>query len=166
MSLWERWSKPFEGAGRRSWKNRLGVRGMSKDIVGSWRLIGWRRIDEHGNISYPLGADAVGLLIYGPDGRMAVQMTTKNRPNLAIHDPLSGEPAELARAYSTCLAYFGTYEVDGDFVIHNVQQSLYPNWSNTEQRRPYNCDGQTLILLTPPSESANGAVFNEMSWER
>jgi hypothetical protein len=139
---------------------------MADVIVGSWRLISWRRINERGEVSFPLGENAIGLLIYSADGSMAVQMTANNRPLLTTSDPLNGDAKELAKAYSTCLAYFGAYEVDRDFVTHKVSQSLYPNWSNTTQKRPYNCDGKTLILLTPPSESANGTVFNEMSWER
>ena len=139
---------------------------MASNIVGTWRLTSWRRVNERGEVSFPLGADAVGLLIYDADGNMVVQMTAKYRPILTTSDPLNGDAQELAKAYSTCLAYFGTYEVDDNYVIHRVVQSLYPNWSNSEQRRPYNCDGKTLILLTPPSESADGAVFNEMSWQR
>jgi Lipocalin-like domain len=139
---------------------------MSSDVAGSWRLTGWRRIDASGNITYPLGRDAVGLLIYGPDGSMAVQLAARNRRPIKTSDPLSGDSDELARAYSTCLAYFGTYEVEGDWIVHRITESLFPNWSNTEQRRPYNCDGKTLVLLTPPGESANGAVFNELTWER
>ena len=139
---------------------------MASDIVGSWRLTSWRQVNERGEVRFPLGADAVGLLIYDADGNMAVQMTAKNRPILTTSDPLNGDAQELAKAYSTCLAYFGTYEVDDNYVIHKVVQSLYPNWSNSEQRRPYNCDGKMLILFIPPSESANGAVFNEMSWRR
>lgn len=139
---------------------------MASDIVGSWHLTSWRQVNERGEISFPLGADAVGLLIYSADGNMAVQMTANNRQMLKTKDPLSGEAQDLAKAYSTCLAYFGAYQVDRDYIIHKIAQSLYPNWSNSEQKRPYNCDGKTLILLTPPSENANGAVFNEIAWKR
>lgn len=139
---------------------------MTSTLIGNWHLTQWRRIDSAGNITFPLGADASGILIYSADGSMAVQMTAAKRPNIATTNALNGSMEEQAAAYSTCLAYFGTYEVDDGSVIHKIDKSLFPNWSNTVQKRPFNCDGKILILFTPPSETPSGAVVNEMSWAR
>jgi hypothetical protein len=35
-------------------------------LTGSWRLKAWRRVAGDGTVSYPLGEDATGLLIYTP----------------------------------------------------------------------------------------------------
>jgi len=142
----------------------MGVR--SQDLVGSWKLVAWRRVAEDGASTYPLGDGASGLLIYTADGRMAVQMVAANRPPLATDDPLGGDAQQRADAYSTCLAYFGSYEVQGDHVVHRIDASLFPNWSGTEQSRPFTCDGKELVLRTPPSTSAGETVVNEMSWTR
>jgi hypothetical protein len=138
---------------------------MSETIAGSWKLLAWRRL-EGDNIIYPFGEDATGILIYAEDGSMAVQMTAAHRPTIPTTDALGGDPEQRAAAYSTCLAYFGTWEVDGGNVIHHVEASLFPNWSDTTQTRPFTCDGQELILRTPPAPGPNGTVVNEMSWVR
>jgi hypothetical protein len=135
-------------------------------IIGSWSLKGWRRLVEGGETTYPLGEDATGVLIYAEGGTMAVQMVAAGRPPIATDDALGGDPSQRAAAYSTCLAYFGTYEVQGDSVIHRVQGSLFPNWSGTVQARPFAFDGQELVLRTPPTKGADGTVVNEISWVR
>jgi len=138
---------------------------MSINIAGSWKLLAWRRF-EGDNVIYPLGEDAIGVLIYAEDGSMAVQMLAANRPTIPTTDPLGGDAEQRAAAYSTCLAYFGTWEVDGNNVIHRVEGCLFPNWSDTVQSRPFTCDGHQLVLRTPPAEGPNGTVVNEMSWVR
>jgi hypothetical protein len=138
---------------------------MSVNIVGSWNLAAWRRF-EGDAVSYPLGEDAIGLLIYASDLRMAVQMMSTNRGAMATKDALGGDPAEQAKAYSTCLAYFGSYQVQGDDVVHRVEGSLFPNWSGTVQTRPFTCKADELVLRTPPAMGPAGTLVNEMSWFR
>jgi hypothetical protein len=93
-------------------------------------------------------------------------MVAADRPRIATDDALGGDPAQRAAAYSTCLAYFGTFEVQGDHVIHRIQGSLFPNWSATDQTRPFTFDGKELVLRTPPTQSAGETVVNEISWIR
>jgi Lipocalin-like domain len=136
------------------------------NILGSWRLKAWRRLVEGGATTYPLGEGATGVLIYARDGTMAVQMVAADRPPIATDDALGGDPAARAAAYSTSLAYFGTFEVEGDSVIHRVEGSSFPNWSATVQTRPFTRDGDELVLRTPPAPGAGGTVVNEISWVR
>lgn len=138
---------------------------MDFTITGSWKLRTWRRL-EGNRITYPFGEAATGILIYAEDGGMAVQMMAAQRPHIPTSDPLRGNTEQRAAAYSTCLAYFGTWEVVDDQVIHHVAASLFPNWSGIVQTRPFTYDGQELILRTPPVEGPNGTVVNEMSWVR
>jgi hypothetical protein len=81
---------------------------------GTWQLVAWRRIAADGTISDPL--KAARQLIYTPDGMMAVQMTAAGQPADANAD---------ANAYSTCIAYFGTYEVKGEQVMHQPDSGLF-----------------------------------------
>lgn len=136
------------------------------DLVGSWRLKTWRRVSSVGETTYPLGENPSGLLVYSTDGTMAVQMVAVNRPPIAASDALSGSIAERAAAYSACLAYFGTYEVQDGNVIHRIEGSLFPNWSGTVQSRPFTLDGPELVLRTPPTAGPGGTVVNEISWSR
>jgi lipocalin-like protein len=142
------------------------VRGLVLDLTGTWKLVAWRRIVDDGTVSYPLGEDAHGLLVYTDNGHMIVQLAAANRPPLDTTDALGGDVQERADAYSSCLAYFGSYEVDGDTVIHRIDSSLYPNWSGAEQSRPFTYDGRELVLRTPPVSGPNGTAVNEIAWAR
>lgn len=139
---------------------------MAVDLHGAWRLREWRRVAADGSVSHPLGDDAEGLLVYTADGRMIVQMLAAARPELDSTDPLGGDVETRAQLYSTCLAYFGTYEVSDGSVVHHVEASLYPGWSGAEQVRPYECSGDELVLRTPPMTGANAGAVNEIVWVR
>ena len=58
---------------------------------------------------------------------MAVQITGANRADLAMDDPLGVDEGARAESYSTYLAYFGTYEVQGQSVVHRIEGSLCRN---------------------------------------
>ncbi|GAB6902190.1 lipocalin-like domain-containing protein [Kineosporia succinea] len=138
---------------------------MSETLRGAWKLISWRRIAQDASVTYPLGPDAIGELIYAPAGRMAVQMVAGTRPPLDSTDPLGGTPEERAAAYSGYLAYFGRYSFTAETVTHLIEGSSYPNWSGAEQARPYTLDGGRLVLRTPPTTlPSGGVVINEMTW--
>lgn len=140
---------------------------MADWLKGTWQLVAWRRIAADGTISYPLGADARGQLIYTSNGTMAVQIAAATRPTIPTEDPLGGDPDARASAYSTYLAYFGTYEVEGEQVIHHLDSSLFPNWSGQDQARALGPEGDDLVLRTPPMRLADGTtVVNELAWSR
>jgi hypothetical protein len=144
-----------------------GILVMSDGLVGVWNLSAWQRTGADGQVSYPLGADATGLLIYTWDGNMAVQMVGAARPVMNTGDPLNGgDVNQRAAAYSTCLAYFGTFEVCGNEVIHQVSAALFPDWSGQKQVRPFTLEGDTLTLHTPPQHLASGDVTNALIWQR
>jgi hypothetical protein len=145
---------------------KLQARRVSVDLTGTWKLIGWRRIAEDGTVTHPLGEHPHGLLIYAANGRMAVQMTAADRPRLDTGDPVGGDAQARADAYSTCLAYFGTYELRGEEVVHRIDMSLFPNWSGQEQVRPFTLEDGELTLRTPPTPGPNGTVVNEIAWSR
>jgi Lipocalin-like domain len=140
---------------------------MADWLGGTWKLIAWRRIADDGTVTYPLGPDARGQLIYTLNGYMAVQITGANRPALATDDPLGGDAEARASAYSTYLAYFGTYELEGDSVVHYLDGCLFPNWSGEKQVRPFTHEGGELVLRTPPMQVDDGTtVVNELAWAR
>ena len=98
---------------------------------------------------------------------MAVQIAAASRPPIATDDPLGGDASARASAYSTYLAYFGTYEVKGEQVIHHLDSSLFPNWGGEEQARAIGSEGDDLVLRTPPMKLADGTtVVNELAWAR
>jgi hypothetical protein len=139
---------------------------VAVDLPGTWTLVAWRRVVGDGTTTYPLGEDAQGILIYTDDGRMAVTLTAAKRPSLPDNDPLGGDVQSRADAYSTCLAYIGTYELRDAEVVHRIDLCLYPKWAGAEQVRPFTYTGDELVLRTPPVEGPDGTIVNELAWRR
>jgi hypothetical protein len=134
---------------------------MTTSLVGCWTLSACRRISEKGDISYPFGENPRGLLIYMPDRRMAVQIATADRVPIGGLSAQSTGTEQRANAFSTYLAYFGTYEVEADRVVHSVETSLFPDWSDGKQVRAFTLDGDTLTL----SRALEGGKV-ELVWVR
>ncbi|HYH57778.1 MAG TPA: lipocalin-like domain-containing protein [Thermoleophilaceae bacterium] len=106
------------------------------DLVGTWHLVEWRFGDDH-----PLGADAVGRLIYSADGFMA---------------------AFLARSdgFSDAMAYSGAWELrGGEEVVHHVSVSTRPSFVGRELVRSVLWSDDELVLTTPPP-------VNVLRWRR
>jgi hypothetical protein len=135
-------------------------------LMGTWKLISYRLIGSHGRVRYPYGEDAVGYIIYGPDGYMAVSIMSADRRPFAGADILRRTTEEAAEATRTYLSYCGTYEVLLDRVIHHVAVSLFPNWSGSAQERFYLLDGDRLELSTAPIRLHAIAPRACLSWER
>ena len=120
---------------------------MTTGLVGCWTLRMCRRISDKGDISYPFGESPRGLLIYTPDKRMAVQIAAADRsPIGGIYAQAIGTAEQRANAFSTYLAYFGTYDVEDGRMVHNVETILFPDWSGGKQVRAFSLDGDTLTL--------------------
>ena len=116
------------------------ARASAGSLVGTWRLVEWTAGDSH-----PLGADAVGRLIYSGDGFMA---------------------AFLARSdgYSDALAYSGAWELRGaEEVVHQVSISTRDSFVGKDLVRAVSWDGGDLVLTTPP---ARDGVVNVLRWRR
>ena len=71
---------------------------------------------------------------------------------------------ERAEAYSTLLAYAGSYTVSGDRVIHHVEAAWRQDWANTDQVRfVLKLEGNRVTLRTPVFADKR---FQEVVWER
>lgn len=137
-------------------------------LVGTWTLLSWEQRYSDGKIEYPLGDKPVGVLVYTFDNQMIVQMLARERSHINSEDPLGGTTDERATAYSSCLAYFGTYKmISSNEVEHFIDSSLYPNWSGQAAVRNMEIQNDHLILSTNPTTNSNGvSVVNEISWLR
>jgi hypothetical protein len=123
----------------------------SNPLIGTWRLISWQnRSLLDGEVSYPLGKDAVGYIMYGQDRYMSVAIMRPDRPKFATGDLLSGGAEERAQAAGTYVSYCGQYEFRADTVVHRVELGLFPNWVGVEQERLVEVKGDRLTLSTRP----------------
>ena len=121
-----------------------------KSVIGAWKLLSWVSEDaESGKISNVFGEKPNGYLIYTPGGRMTVNLSADGRK------PLSGDrfttPAEeRAQAFSTGIAYSGTYDITPEGIMHRVEVASFQNWVGTEQFRYVVVEGDTMNVKTPP----------------
>jgi lipocalin-like protein len=139
---------------------------MSNPLVGTWRLVSWENRTVDGRISYPLGDDAAGFILYTDDGYMAVAIMRRGRESFAAEDLLGGSRDEKAHAAETYVSYCGRYEYRGDSVIHYVELSLFPNWSGVEQERLVEVAGNRLNLSTRPMVFQGIQQSAHLVWER
>ena len=135
-------------------------------LIGTWRLLSWENRSVGGEISYPLGKDAVGYIMYGRDGYMSVAIMRPDRAKFAAGDLLGGSARERAQAAVTYVSYCGRYEFRGDTVVHHVELSLFPNWIGVEQERPVEVRGNRLTLSTSPILLGGVQRTAHLIWER
>jgi hypothetical protein len=135
-------------------------------LVGGWRLLSWENRAADGQITYPMGSDALGALLYTADGRFSVTISRRGRAGFAAGDLLSGTTEEQARAVEGFVAYAGRYSFPGDRVIHHVELSLFPNWVGSDQERWVELAEHRLILRASPLLLVGQLQVPRLVWER
>jgi hypothetical protein len=139
----------------------------SNPLIGTWRLISWEnRSLVDGQISYPLGEDATGYIMYNDDGYMFVAIMGSNRLRFAADDLLSATKEEEAQAEETYVTYCGRYEFHGETVIHHVELSLFPNWVGSKQERLVEVRGNRMTLSKRPILLRGIRQRAHLIWER
>jgi hypothetical protein len=139
-------------------------------VLGTWELVSYTAQDNHGGpITYPLGPDALGLIMYTGDGYMSAQIMRPDRP--AYDRPeTGGGTAEQAEAAATgYLAYSGPFTVDENTGVlhHQPRVSLLPNWLNLTQLRHSTLDGDHLTLSTTTTSPPDGVeTVSTLVWKR
>jgi hypothetical protein len=135
-------------------------------LVGAWRLLSWENQAADGRVTYPMGTDALGYLIYTADGRFSVMISRAGRPGFAANDLFGGTMPEQAQAVEGFVAYAGRYRFDGDRVVHHVELSLFPNWVGSDQERAVELSGDRLILSARPLLLGGKRQVPRLVWER
>lgn len=135
-------------------------------LVGTWRMLTWRReFADTGERIDSLGADPVGFVSYGADGRVHAIVLKKDRLSPASLPPSDSEKLEL---FNSMLAYAGTYTLYDDHVVHHLDASWNQAWTGTDQKRFYKFHGSTLELWgAPASDPYTGrTVVHRMTFEK
>jgi Lipocalin-like domain len=148
----------------------LGKKGRtmaSNPLIGTWRLLSWENTSlDDGLVSYPLGKDATGYIMYNEDGYMFVAIMAPHRLRFAHDDLLSATKEEEALAEETYLSYCGRYDFLGHTVVHHVEMSLYPNWIGGDQERLVDLRGNRLMLSMRPLLLRGIQQTAHLIWER
>jgi hypothetical protein len=141
---------------------------LKDDLVGIWSLVANEFRWSDGEVADLFGPEAAGMLIYGPQGQMSVQIMRAGRPAFASGDFRHGTGPEVAAAFEGYLGYFGSYSVDeaARTVTHAMRGSLFPNWVSQTLTRMVELEGSRLILRTTPLATAGRTFSGVLVWER
>ena len=133
-------------------------------ILGRWRIVEWVQRYDDGREKHPFGRDPQGFIQYDTD-RMFCFVCSAGRAPLG-GTQWSVPEGDKARAYETCFAYSGTYEIAGDEVLHKVDLSLNPNWVGTTQRRHAALRDGHLVISARMEPDTLEARTAELIWQR
>jgi hypothetical protein len=96
---------------------------MHDRLVGTWKLVSASSSMAGGERNEtPFGQGPAGFLTYTQDGRVTAMISYGGRKRLSSSDSFSTPIDEQAEAFSTFIAYAGRYTLDGDKVIHHVEE--------------------------------------------
>ena len=105
------------------------------------------RADTNEPWIHSYGEHPRGYVIYDSTGHVSIQFCADppTPPSLS-RDDFAPTASEALHAYENFVAYFGTYTVDDSkkIVIHHVEGSLLPSYTNTDQTRPFTLSGDRL----------------------
>jgi len=123
-----------------------------QNLIGTWRVLEFADLDKDGKWVYWFGEHPRGYFVYDATGHVHIQiMKVPPLPRFPEANSNDGKPptAEHAlAAYNAYVAYFGTYTVDTQnrIVTHHVEGSLSPDYTDTDQPRPFKLEGDRLEI--------------------
>ncbi len=137
------------------------------DLLGSWELIEWRiEYSEGRPPSWPFGKDAVGLLMYAPDGWMSATMSKAQRAALQDGSAMKPDEASKARSFGEYLAYCGTWSLSGSTVSHDVRMSMNPVLIGLPHARNGRIENGRLSLVALEPGPAGATRTHHIVWRR
>jgi Lipocalin-like domain len=142
---------------------------LRNDVLGTWELVSYTEGDNHGGpVTYPLGPDALGLIMYTGDGYMSAQIMRPDRPAYDRPATGGGTPEQAEAAAAGYLAYSGPYTVDENTGVlhHHPWVSLLPNWLNLTQLRHSTLDGDHLTLSAVTEAPDGVETVSTLVWKR
>lgn len=145
---------------------------MSRDplnpdaLLGTWYLAEAFAIDDQEARLYDVYGDRPsGVIHYGADGRMMALIAHAGRPLLS-GDRQAAPADERAAAYKSSIGYAGRFEINGNWVMHHVDVSTYPNWVGGTLRRQAALEAGRLVLLTAPQMQDGVRTVIRLVWQR
>jgi len=125
---------------------------MVHALVGTWRLLDFADLDKDGTWHCRFGEHPRGYFVYDATGHVHIQIMKVPPlapfPEAQLGDDKRPTPEHALAAYSAYVAYFGTYTVDAAkrVVTHHVEGSLAPDFTGTDQPRPFQLEGDRLEI--------------------
>ena len=141
---------------------------LREQLLGTWTLVSLTRLV--GDVEEPglMGRNAIGRIIFAPDGHMCFNAMRPNRLQFGSRDVQAGTPEEKTAAYDGYTGYCGRYEVNEQerSVVMRLELSSYPNWTETTQKRFAEVAGNRLKIKSSPILSEGRQIIAVAVWER
>jgi hypothetical protein len=145
-------------------------------LLGSWELIDGKLLtdDTASDFEFSPQRGGGGLLIYSPDGYMSATLSKRERSPFSTDQLDGGTNEEKIRAYSTYIAYTGSFEVDEAemSVTHRVKFASFPNFVGRSLIRymvfsgPEGRPGEQLRMNTPPMNFGGKNIDSYLVWRK
>ena len=133
-------------------------------MIGTWSLKEAFAVDGDGRRLYDVyGTVPTGFITYCADRRMMALITHDGRSFLD-GDRQSAPDGQKVEAYTSSIAYAGTYDFDGKTVVHHIEASTYPNWVGTNLVRLVKINDDHVCLRTLPQMQNGVLVVIELIW--
>jgi hypothetical protein len=131
---------------------------LKEQIVGSWTYASNETIRPDGSKVQTFGPNQSGLVIFGGDGRYVSLVGRAGVPKFASNSRSSGTPEENKAAMQGSIATFGTYTINEPerILVLNIEYSSFPNWTGTQQKRPFTLAGDELKYVVPTASAGDG----------
>ena len=125
---------------------RIKLSDLQQAVAGTWKLISAEDVVNGEWVPYTFGNPPSGYFIYNENGIASVQIMTT--PPVTVTEPPEDNPsaAEALEIFEGYIAYYGTWTVDAQYLTVQVQGAWDPRQVGTAQARPYQLDGDTLII--------------------
>ncbi len=138
---------------------------MDARFLGVWELHSFTRTGASGDVHYPYGEDARGIIMYSPDA-VSYQLAARREP-FASGDFTRATSGELAAAAAAFRSYVARWSVEGDTVTHAVFLSFHVDREGSRLQRKFAfthiCEKEALVL--EPIGSSDG-MHEKLVWTR
>jgi len=130
----------------------LAASAQTTSIVGTWILKGADVVLPDGTHRADYGPNPHGLVVFTADGHYSVQIYRAERSKFSSSDRLKGTSDDYKQALLSSSVHFGRYSVDSvkHTITFQVDRSVFPNWDDTTQVRPYEIKGDELSWKVAP----------------
>ena len=121
-------------------------------LVGTWRMVEYANLDKDGKWQHRFGEHPQGYFVYDATGHVHIQIMRVPAlapfPEAKVDESKPPTAEHALAAYTAYVAYFGTYTVDAakHIVTHHVEGSLAPDFTGTDQPRPFKLEGDRLEI--------------------
>src|SRR6266699_2978833 len=136
----------------------------TKDLAGTWTLVS-AVTEQGGNKTDTFGPNPKGILMVDAKGRYVIAFARADLPKVASNNRTTATPEENKAIVGGSLTHFGTLSInaaDKTFTF-KIETATFPNWSGTEQKRPFTISGDQLRYT---AAAASGGGSATVVWKR